>query len=154
MQDWRSLDQPFLNRQTTLICQSYLHWTGLHLLEPERGDDVRCLFEADFAVLSHNAAPEPIFNYANQAAMRLFGMHWDEITQLPSRYSAEPMLREVRAEFLARVAAHGFVDDYTGVRVAKDGRKFLIRNATVWNLLDSAGQVCGQAAMIPEWQAL
>ena len=47
---------------------------------------------------------------------------------------------------LARVTQHGYVDDYAGVRIAKDGTRFMIRNATVWNLMDQGGGYCGQAA--------
>lgn len=147
-------DQRFLQEQARLICQSYAHWTGRQLLQGKLEDVARRLYEADFAVLTHDTRPEPVFNYANRTAMRLFGMTWDEITQLPSRYSAEPMLREERAGFLERVAQHGFVDDYSGVRIAGDGRRFLIENATVWNLIDADGGFRGQAAMILQWRML
>ena len=88
----------------------------------------------------------PVFNYGNVCAQQLFGMDWHEFTQLPSRLSAEPLAREERARLLARVTQHGYVDDYAGVRIAKDGTRFMIRNATVWNLMDQDGRYCGQAA--------
>jgi len=154
MDEWQSPDQDFLRRQSALICNSYAHWTGRQLLQDETGDVENRLFEADFAVLSHDIRPEPVFNYANRTAMQLFGMSWDEITHLPSRYSAEPMLQAERAGFLERVAADGYVDDYSGVRIAKDGSKFMIENATVWNLIDGKGRFCGQAALIPQWRRL
>jgi hypothetical protein len=81
-------------------------------------------------------------------------MDWEEITRLPSRYSAEPLAREERMRLLQRVERYGYVDDYSGVRIAKDGRRFMIQNATVWNLIDEKGQRCGQAAMIREWVGL
>ena len=34
------------------------------------------------------------------------------------------------------------------------GKRFLIRNATVWNLLDQRGRHCGQAAMFTDWEVL
>ncbi len=154
MNEWQSPDRDFLRLQSVLICNSYAHWTGRQLLQGETGDVTNRLFEADFAVLSHDTRPEPVFNYANRAAMQLFGMSWDEITQLPSRHSAEPMLQAERAGFLERVAAHGYVDDYCGIRIARDGSKFMIENATVWNLVDGEGGFCGQAALIPQWRRL
>jgi hypothetical protein len=81
-------------------------------------------------------------------------MNWAEITQLPSRYSAEAMDRTERARLLERVERHGYVDDYSGVRIARDGRRFTIHNATVWNLLDAGGGYCGQAALIAAWLPL
>ncbi len=154
MDEKESLDQDFLQRQSALICSSYAHWTGRLLLQDKTGDVAHRLFEADFAVLSHDTRPEPVFNYANRAAMQLFGMSWDEITQLASRHSAEPMLQAERAGFLERVAAYGYVDDYSGIRIARDGSKFMIENATVWNLVDGDGGFCGQAALIPQWRRL
>lgn len=154
MDDMQLPAAEFLRRQSELICSSYAHWTGRQLLRGETGDVANRLFEADFAVLSHDTRPEPVFNYANRAAMQLFGMDWDEITQLPSRHSAEPMLQAERAGFLERVAAHGYVDDYCGIRIARDGSTFMIVNATVWNLVDGDGSFCGQAALIPQWRRL
>jgi predicted DNA-binding protein (UPF0251 family) len=52
---------------------------------------------------------------------------------------------------LERVAAQGFIDDYTGVRIAKSGRRFRIQRATVWNLVDSSGRRVGQAATFADW---
>lgn len=154
------INPQFMQQQTQLICWSYEHWTGRRLLghfsETGMGlaETIVALFEAPFAVLSHDTQADPVFNYANRAAMHLFGMNWQEITRLPSRHSAEPFVQEERAGFLDRVAQHGFVDDYSGVRIATDGSKFVIENATVWNLVDVHGRLYGQAAMIPHWHAL
>ena len=144
---FESLDQAFLARHSRILVESYRHWTGKPLVSSESASS---LFDAPFAVLSHGTEADPLFNYANLRALALFGMDWPDIIGLPSRFSAEPMLREARAELLERVARHGFVDDYCGVRIAKDGSRFMIRDATVWNLLDEAGQSYGQAAMIRE----
>lgn len=148
------IDQQFLRTHTALLIQSYKHWTGLPLIHPDSLDPAETLFEADFAVLSHGTESDPVFNYANRCAMHLFEMTWQEITRLPSRHSAEPMLREERASFLERVAQHGYVDDYSGVRIAKSGKRFLIQDATVWNLIDMQGVYHGQAALIKNWEFL
>ncbi len=145
------LDEIFLKRQTQILCASYQHWTGLQLIEGTANTVVERLFNAPFAVASHDTQPDPIFNYANIRAQQLFGMTWEEIIQVPSRYSAEEMNREERAKLLGRVTKYGFVDDYSGVRIARDGARFTIHNATVWNLLDENGDYCGQAALIRDW---
>jgi hypothetical protein len=46
------------------------------------------------------------------------------------------------------------VDDYSGVRVSKSGRRFRIERAIVWNLTDAAGTHCGQAASFDRWTPL
>lgn len=113
---------------------------------------LRWLDEAPFALVSHGTQADPVFNYANRTALELFGMSWTEFTAMPSRLSAGPVERSERDSLLERVARDGYIDDYSGIRIAKGGRRFLIRNATVWSLLDAKGLYYGQAAMIPEWE--
>ena len=51
--------------------------------------------------------------------------------------------REERARLLETVARRGFIDDYSGVRISKTGRRFRIIRATVWNLLAEDSRPCG-----------
>jgi hypothetical protein len=143
-----------IQKQVHHLCWSYQHWTGLALVEGNMHEAVDILYHAPFAVVSHGVEADPIFNYANDRAMQLFRMSWDEITSLPSRLSAEAMLRSERANFLARVAKNGYVCDYSGIRIASDGKRFEIKNATVWNVVNSQGVCYGQAAMIADWEFL
>lgn len=140
-----------LAQHLRLLCNSYRHWTGspLPATGPALSDEelIRRLAEAPFALLSHDTAADPVFNYANRYALRLFGMSWQQLVGMPSRFSAEAMQRDEREQLLRRVASRGYVDDYRGTRIAKSGRRFIIQNATVWNLLDAQGRYYGQAAM-------
>lgn len=144
----------WLVEHARLLMHCYRHWTTRPLLDPSlsKVDAARALYEAPFVVLSHNTEPDPRFTYANLAAQRLFEMPWHEIVGLPSRYSAEPIARDERERLLQCVAAQGFIDDYSGVRIAKSGNRFQITQATVWNLIDSAGRPSGQAACFANWQ--
>ena len=96
--------------------------------------------------MSHDATDDPVFNYASKAALDLFEMDWDAFTSTPSRLSAEPGERDARAELLRRVTDDGYVDDYEGVRVSSTGRRFMVRDAYVWNVYDGDAYV-GQAAL-------
>lgn len=78
--------------------------------------------------------------------MQLFEMSWDEFTRLPSRKSAESPNQEERSRHLALVKKNGFIDHYSGVRISSRGKRFLIENAVVWNLIDTGGNYRGQAA--------
>lgn len=144
----------FLTSHVAILRASYLRWTGQSLIDPAINDEqaVACLDAVPFGVVSHGVEADPVFNYANRSALALFEMTWDEFTATPSRLSAEPMEREARSRLLERVTRDGYINDYSGVRTAASGRRFMIRNATVWNLIDTAGRPCGQAAMIPEWE--
>ena len=112
------------------------------------------LFESPAVVVSHGTQADPIFNYANQAALDLFEMDWESFTQLPSRKSAEPLNRQERARLLDAVTSQGFIDDYSGVRISSQGRRFLIPKAIVWNLVDEANGLVGQAATFSDWEYL
>ena len=119
-----------------------------------READARAAFDAPFALLSGGSEPDQILNYGNATALQLWERTWAEHTRTPSRLTAEPMERAAREEFLRRVRSQGFVDDYTGVRISSTGRRFLIENAIVWNLVDPAGNYTGQAATFPSWTPL
>jgi PAS domain-containing protein len=108
--------------------------------------------EAPFVVLAHDTQPDPIFIYANRAAQDCFGYGAEEFLTLPSRLSAEPVLREERQRLLDSVRAKGFIADYGGIRIAKSGRRFRIRDAVVWQLIGADGTVRGQAATFADWE--
>lgn len=130
--------------------------TGRDLLDPALSPDAaaEALFHAPFVVLSHDTAPDPILTYGNQTALDLFALSWAELIQRPSRWTAEAPDRAERARLLAEVTAHGFIDDYSGVRISRTGQRFRIEQATVWNLTDEDGRRCGQAATFREWRLL
>ena len=146
----------FLAGHVAILRHSLKHWTGRDLIEPaiEGERAAEWLFQAPFAVLSHSADPDPLFTYGNRAAMDLFELSWADLVQLPSRLSAEPVNQEMRARLLQEVSSKGFIDHYTGVRISRSGRQFLIEDAVVWNLLDPEGAYCGQAAMFSRWRWL
>jgi hypothetical protein len=142
--------------QTQLIARSLDHWTGRALL-PGLFNPLglaKNVFEAPFVLVSHGTEADPVLNYGNAAALALWEMSWAELTRTPSRLTAEAPNREERARLLAAVTAKGFIDDYSGVRVSKTGRRFRIEQATVWNLIDERGAYAGQAAMFSHWEFL
>lgn len=109
------------------------------------------LFHAPFVVVAHGTETDPVLNYGNARGLALWEMTWEELTRTPSRLTAEPMHRDERARLLARTREHGFVDDYSGIRISKTGRRFRIERAIVWNLTDPAGAHRGQAATFDHW---
>ncbi|VUX47258.1 MEKHLA domain-containing protein [Candidatus Defluviicoccus seviourii] len=154
--DGPSAANGFLGGHTALLAASYLRVTGQPLIDPEvsAADAGRWLFEAPFAILSHGTDADPLFTYGNRCALRVFELTWPELIALPSRLSAEPINQAERARLLARVRDHGFIDDYAGVRISRTGRRFLIRDAIVWNLKSESGDYCGQAARFEHWEPL
>jgi len=117
-------------------------------------DFARAIFEAPFVLVSHGTQRDPILNYGNSAALAMWEMTWEELTRTPSRLTAEAPDRAERARLLQTVTERGFIDDYSGIRISKTGRRFRIARATVWNLLSEEGKPCGQAAMFDRWDFL
>ena len=152
-QPWQ---QPEVIAHSECLMRSYQHWTGHELLPNSSlpGESARQLFEASFVLVSHGVESDPILNYGNQAALELWQLTWQELTRMPSRLTAEAPNREERARLLERVTRDGYISDYSGVRIAKNGRRFVIQNATVWNLRTDSGAYYGQAAMFREWKYL
>jgi hypothetical protein len=139
-----------------LIIQSYRALLGRELI-PAICDDpnfAETLFHAPIAVISHDTAPDPVFNYANLQALALFEMSWEEFTQMPSRFSAAQAEWAEREKLLASVKAHGFVYPLQGVRASKTGKRFEVHDGAVWNLIDAGRQYRGQAACFFAWESL
>jgi len=137
----------------SLIAASFQRLTGTGLVEAG-GDLARALWAAPRAVVAHGQGVDPVFFYGNRLALDLFEVTAADFVAMPSRLSAEPLLRDERARLLARVSADGFIDDYAGVRVSASGRRFRIEQAVVWNLADENGAVHGQAATFHRWTRL
>ena len=119
------------------LARSLKHWTGRELLPGifNPAGLAKKIFQAPFVVVSHGTEADPILNYGNAAALALWEMSWEELTRTPSRLTAEAPNREERARLLDVVTKRGFIDDYSGVRISKSGRRFRISRATVWNLI-------------------
>ena len=139
-----------------ILARSLKHWTGRDLLPGDfpAAELAGKIFHAPFVLVSHGTEADPVLDYGNAAALALWEMSWDELTRTPSRLTAEAPNRAERVRLLAAVTARGFIDDYSGVRISKTGRRFKISRATVWNLISENGQPCGQAAMFGEWEFL
>ena len=137
--------QPGTAARIALVAESFARLLGRPLVDGGR-DPVAALWVAPFAVVAHGTEGDPVFFFGNRAALAAFESEVAAFTAMPSRLSAEAPLREERQALLDRVSAHGFIDDYAGVRIGAKGRRFRIENAIVWNLIDAAGVRCGQAA--------
>jgi PAS domain S-box-containing protein len=138
------------------LLRCHLALTGKPLMQPGRSEEETAgrAYRAPFILLSHDGGKDPRLTYGNLAAQELFGMHWNELVGMPSRKTAEAPERAEREELLRRVTETGFISDYSGIRIAADGRRFKIRHATVWNVRDPDGRRIGQAAAFSDWEPL
>ncbi|UOG90541.1 MAG: MEKHLA domain-containing protein [Candidatus Thiothrix sulfatifontis] len=150
------MDTAQLTAHLHLLHSSFRHYVGRDLadLSWQGESTAHALDAAPFVLLSHNTNTDPLFTYGNQKALEVFEIDWETLTQLPSRYSAEALVREEREHLLQTVARQGYIDNYAGVRISSSGRRFLIRQAIVWNVRDAQGNYAGQAAYFDQWEFL
>jgi hypothetical protein len=150
---WR---QPWIIEWTQYLLDSYAHWLnkelvlrqGTFLEQSER------VFTCPFVVVSHGLQDDPILNYGNHTALTLWEMNWDQLTQTPSRQTAEQVNRKERARMLDQAKSQGYISDYRGVRVSRTGKRFLVERATVWTVRIPDGTSLGQAATFSTWTFL
>lgn len=150
------LEQAFYQLLGQLLCASYHALTGDHLTNNNDNgqSEITNLFNAQRVIVAHGTQTDPIFNFGNRAALQLFALSWPEFTTLPSRKSAEPLERKERIKLLEQVTTNGYINDYSGIRVASNGDRFLIEQAFVWSLTDENGRYWGQAATFTQWKSL
>ena len=124
-----------------LLAESFERLTGRPLGDP---------WGLSQPLVSHGTEDDPIFRYANPAALTLWEMDWDSFTKLPSRLSAQddPAIQTDRSAYLAQAAVKGIVSDYQGIRISATGRRFRIAETILWTVTDLDGIRLGQAALI------
>lgn len=142
--------------QTQLILNSYQHWFGSPLLNPEQAPIALAqeLFEAPFVIFSHGTQSDPLYNYGNHQGLMLWELSWEDLIQTPSRSTTEPMGQEDRNKLLADTSKKGYAKGYSGVRRSSTGKRILIKDFMLWNLIDQYQSYKGQAAMFSEYHFL
>ncbi|GIL43019.1 hypothetical protein Vafri_826 [Volvox africanus] len=152
-------DTPEARMLAFQMCDSYWRLTKKYLME---GADFNRLpselFRAPFALLAHNRFQEgvtdPIYIYGNRAALEVFETTWDELLQTPSRKSAadDPNAQKDRNGLLDKAAETGVVSGFEVWRVSKSGRRFKIKDGTLFNIMDREGNKLGQAAVFDRYE--
>jgi hypothetical protein len=133
----------------SMMLKNLKRWTSYDLIQEygfsadRLGEEV---FNADFYILSHNNAADPVFNYGNKSVLNLWEISWEELTIMYSRNAAKPVDRAERSSMLDRASKYNHISGYDGIRVSKTGREFKILDVTIWNLFLDNGDPYGQAA--------
>lgn len=139
----------YYRHHISMMLENLKRWTSEDLIE-EYGFSVDRLgeqvFNADFYILSHNNAADPILNYGNSRVLQLWEISWEELTNMYSRDTAKPIDRASRSTVMDRVKKYNYISGYEGIRVSKTGTEFKILDVTIWNLFSDNGDPYGQAA--------
>ncbi|MGZ8366011.1 MAG: MEKHLA domain-containing protein [Nitrospira sp.] len=149
-------DEPRIVEWSQLLMDSYRHWIGHDLIKrtADAKQQACTLFETSIVVVSHGVELDTILNYGNQTALDLWELPWKQFIQMPSRLTAEADDRAEREQMLMQARAKGYYDGYRGVRISSTGRRFLVEQAVIWNVIDPAGRRIGQAATFSQWSYL
>jgi hypothetical protein len=141
---------------TQILLDSYRRLGGSELIDRQQSlsTQSQLLYTAPFVVVSHDTQTNPVLNYGNRVALELWEMDWATFTATPSRQTAEPENQATRQQLLTQAQTQGIIHNYSGVRISSTGRRFKILDATIWNLMNPAGQPCGQAATFNNWHFL
>lgn len=142
-------------RHSQHLLHSFKHWTGNDLLDVSGSptEIAAALFAAPICLVSHGTEADPIFNYGNRQALALWELSWEQFTQMPSRYTAEPMVQAERDRLLATTATQGW-SNFSGIRITSTGKRFEVQDGIIWNVLDQQHQHCGQAAVYSQYEFL
>jgi hypothetical protein len=133
----------------SMMLENLKRWTSYDLIEDygfsidRLGEEV---FNADFYILSHTHAIDPILNYGNNLVLQLWEVSWEELTSMYSKDTAKPVDRSARSSVMDRVKKYNYISGYDGDRVSKTGIEFKILDVTIWNLFLDNGNPYGQAA--------
>ena len=118
-------------------------------------DDLNKLDKAEFVCASHYYyEDEPRFIYGNQKAFELWELDKESFIGMPSKFTAEDTERENRQKLLDEVNKNGFIKNYSGIRISSKGRRFLIKNAIVWNVVNKQEKTIGQAVKFFDYEYL
>jgi len=133
----------------SILLNNLKRWTGFDLAGEftiAKSDLGKGVFEAAFCLLSSDLSPDPVLNYGNQRALDLWEMSWEELTSTRSRDTARADRQSDRDGLMLQVDEKNFITGYSGARVSKTGKEFLIKDVTIWNLFDDDGKPYGRAA--------
>ena len=154
------LDAPWLSAEkrglVTLLLTSHQRAFGRPLIAAARaGQSMQLccqdLFACGFPVLAHGTGSDPTLSYANAAALQLWETNWDDLIGMPSRLTAPETERAERRSALGEAESLKALKGYGGIRISRQGRQFMIRNARIWTLWDEEERSCGQAACFSDW---
>eukprot|EP00238_Polyblepharides_amylifera_P004979 CAMPEP_0196592020 /NCGR_PEP_ID=MMETSP1081-20130531/71589_1 /TAXON_ID=36882 /ORGANISM="Pyramimonas amylifera, Strain CCMP720" /LENGTH=133 /DNA_ID=CAMNT_0041915575 /DNA_START=586 /DNA_END=987 /DNA_ORIENTATION=+ len=120
-------------------------------------EQARYLFLAAPAVLSHDRVLLPdgkfdnVYNFGNCTALHYFERTFEQLTTVPSTNTCSKDGDEqvARNKLLGNAIVKGHCVE-TGIRYSSTGKKVLITDAVLFNLITDCGVYAGQAVIIED----
>jgi hypothetical protein len=111
------------------VTDSFARATGAPL--PQSALSGQGAWLGDFALLTHRGDDQATLNYGNTFALGLWEASWEEFTTTPSAATAPPEDHASRGAVMQKVARDNFVRGYSGRRISRKGRLFIIEDVTI-----------------------
>src|ERR1700753_2612256 len=111
------------------VAGAFAQATGRRLIEEAELDPhalSKSAWHGDFALLTHRGGEQAVLNYGNAFALALWECDWDDFTATPSAATAPNEASAARDHLMEQVAANHFVSAYSGERVSRSGKRFVI----------------------------
>lgn len=105
------------------------------------------MFHAPFALFSYGNEEEPIYNYANLTALKLFDISWEDLTQTRIQDSFEAEEWKKHLGIMNQVQEKGALPNYCSSRKIKTGKSFHFKKGIIWSLKDEYLTHTGQAVV-------
>jgi hypothetical protein len=141
----------------TQVVESFARVTGKSLIEEAglgRDGLGRKVYFGDFALLCHRGDAQAILNYGNAFTLALWDCDWNTFVSTPSGATAPEQASGSRDLLMKKVNQNNFVTRYSGPRISRAGRLFLIQDVTVWRLIDATGGSFGVGAFFRRYRYL
>jgi hypothetical protein len=129
--------------------KSLIHQAGIDSEAPGRS-----AWLGNFALLTHRGDARATLNYGNAFALSLWEYDWNTFVSTPSAATAPDEASELRDVVMKKVGHDNFVAGYSGARISRTGRRFLIQDVTIWRLMDEAGGSFGVGAFFRHYRYL
>ena len=98
-----------------IMLDNLKRWTNYDLIK-EYGFSLDRLgeqvFNADFYLLSHNTATDPVLTYGNQQVLDRWEVSWQELISMRSSDTAKSVDRSQRSMLMAQVKQHNYISGY------------------------------------------
>ena len=152
-----SQDNDYQSGFVARVAGAFAHVTGKSLAG-EAGLDPFALGKSawlgDFALLTHRGDAQAVLNYGNQFALALWECDWNTFIATPSGATAPGQASAARDRLMEEVEKKNFVTGYSGERISRTGRRFVIEDVTVWRLVAGNDESFGMAAFFRRYRRL
>lgn len=112
------------------------------------------LYTSEYCILAVNNNEIPTFTYMNLSAQKLWEVSLNQALKMQGKQTAQKKDQKEREKLLNQVKKKGKTNSYSGIRISQKGKRFFIKKASIWNIINKQGVFEGQAACFNQFEYL